>query len=78
MLILLIITYTHSIQIKSNSRNLTNVERFKVLFMLKYPTVRADHNNPLNNLAYRNLILANDQLIFFMSDNVNDPVSIIN
>jgi hypothetical protein len=71
IIILKIIFSIISIQIKSNSKSINTVERFKVLFMLKLPTLLTN-DSPLNTLSYKNLVLGNDDILFYSSDNTND------
>jgi hypothetical protein len=69
ILILFLISQIISIQIKTNTNSLTTVERYKVLFMLKLPALKYMNDNLLNTFSYKNVILGNDGILFYMNEN---------
>ena len=46
----------------------------KFLFMYRYPLVQNDKNHKLNSFSYKNVLFAEDQIVFFESTNEADPV----
>jgi hypothetical protein len=53
----------------------TTVQKFKFLFMLKWPSVRGDTKHPLNILSYKNVLLSTSQVVFFVSQSPLNSVS---
>jgi hypothetical protein len=51
-----------------------NIKSYKFLFMYKYHGVENEPDHKLNLFTYKNVLLSNDQLVFFESPNENDPV----
>lgn len=51
------------------TRSLSTTQKFKFLFMLKWPSVKNEKTNPLNVLSYKNILLSTSQLVFFVSSN---------
>jgi hypothetical protein len=51
------------------------VQKFKFLFMLKWPSVRGDTKHPLNILSYKNVLLSTSQVVFFVSQSPLNSVS---
>lgn len=49
-----------------------NVESFKFLFMYKYPEVKNEKDHKLNIFTYKNVLLANEELVYFASANEED------
>lgn len=47
---------------------------YKVYFMYKYPHVQHDPNHKLNIFTFKNLLLSNEQMVFFESPNEGFPV----
>ena len=66
--------------IKTSSPSLTEDQMFhktkKFLFMYKYPLLKDDPNHKLNIFTYKNVLLSEDQMVFFESTNEGDPVKI--
>lgn len=58
--------------------SLNTVEKFKFLFMLKWPSVRNDKSNPLNVLTYKNVLLSTSQVVYFASSNSLSAVRDVN
>jgi len=58
--------------------NSTSIKSYKFLFMYKYHGVQNEPEHKLNLFTYKNILLSNDQLVFFESPNENDPVSKLN
>lgn len=56
--------------------NSTSIKSYKFLFMYKYHGVQNEPDHKLNLFTYKNILLSNDQIVFFESPNENDPVSI--
>ena len=56
-------------------QSLNTVEKFKFIFMLKWPSVRNIKNHPLNSLSYKNVLLSTSQVVFFVSRNPESSVS---
>lgn len=54
---------------------LLSVEKFKFLFMLKWPSVKNDMKHPLNFLSYKNVLLSTSQVVFFVSQSPLNSVS---
>jgi hypothetical protein len=50
------------------------VKAVKFLFMYKYPAVKELNSHKLNVFTYKNVLFANDQIVFFESTNEGDPV----
>lgn len=71
------ITTNNSSKLKFN-QPLSTVEKFKFLFMLKWPSVRNDKLHPLNVLSYKNVLLSTSQIVFFVSPNPSNSVSKFN
>jgi len=59
-----------------NDTNSTSIKSYKFLFMYKYHGVQNEPEHKLNLFTYKNILLSNDQLVFFESPNESDPVSI--
>lgn len=57
--------------------NSTSIKSYKFLFMYKYHGVQNEPDHKLNLFTYKNILLSNDQIVFFESPNENDPVSFI-
>ncbi len=57
--------------------NSTSIKSYKFLFMYKYHGVQNEPEHKLNLFTYKNILLSNDQIVFFESPNENDPVSIL-
>lgn len=55
--------------------NSTSIKSYKFLFMYKYHGVQNEPDHKLNLFTYKNILLSNDQIVFFESPNENDPVS---
>jgi len=54
--------------------NSTSIKSYKFLFMYKYHGVQNEPEHKLNLFTHKNILLSNDQLVFFESPNENDPV----
>lgn len=54
--------------------NSTSIKSYKFLFMYKYHGVQNEADHKLNLFTYKNILLSNDQIVFFESPNENDPV----
>ncbi len=48
----------------------------KFLFMYKYPQVKNEKDHKLNVFTYKNVLLSNDQIVYFESTNEGDDVNI--
>ncbi len=57
--------------------NSNSNKSYKFLFMYKYNGVKNEPEHKLNLFTYKNILLSNDQLVFFESPNQNDPVKIL-
>ena len=57
--------------------NSTSIKSYKFLFMYKYHGVQNEPEHKLNLFTYKNILLSNDQIVFFESPNENDPVIIL-
>lgn len=55
--------------------NSTSIKSYKFLFMYKYHGVQNEPEHKLNLFTYKNILLSNDQIVFFESPNENDPVN---
>lgn len=49
-------------------------EAKKFLFMYKYPNVKNEKENKLNIFTYKNVLLTNEEIVYFESLNEADPV----
>jgi hypothetical protein len=49
-------------------------QAMKFLFMYRYPLVQNDKNHKLNAFTYKNVLFAEDQIVYFESNNEADPV----
>lgn len=58
--------------------NSTSIKSYKFLFMYKYHGVQNEADHKLNLFTYKNILLSNDQIVFFESPNENDPVNMFN
>jgi hypothetical protein len=65
------ITITNSIKVSQPG---LMIKKYKFMFLLKWPSIRTDLSHPLNILTYKNVLLSHDQIVYFVSRNVNDPV----
>jgi hypothetical protein len=77
-----IISFTNSLSITTSNNSklrvnqpLSSVEKFKFLFLLKWPSVRNDKSHPLNVLSYKNVLLSTSQIVYFVSPNPSSSVS---
>lgn len=51
------------------------VQKYKFLFMLKWPSVKNEKTHPLNILSYKNVLLSTSQVVYFVSQNPASSVS---
>jgi hypothetical protein len=67
--ILLTTTALSSLSKIKMGQTLNTTQKFKFLFMLKWPSVKNEKNNPLNILSYKNVLLSTSQIVYFVSSN---------